>query len=588
MNILKKAPGLFIAAVIIPAAAFAQQYTISTIAGTGGNAVTYGDGTAANSAGVYTPTRVAVDSKGNYYIVQLTSQIIRVVTASSGIITTLAGNGTYGFSGDDGVANQAEVSDVHGIVVDSSGNVYISDTGNSRIRKIDTSGNITTIAGNGTSGYAGDGSSAINAELGRPGALAIDSSGNIYVPDYANSVVRKISSSGNISTIAGTGNFGLSGDGGSATQANLGAPVAVAVDGSGNVYISDTWSASIRKITSDGNIHTVATGVDAENLVVDGAGNLYFPDYLTNTVKKILPNGTKIAIAGNGIAGFAGDGGLATNAELNFPYGIAIDSKNNLYVADTNNQVIRLLTPVTTQLSVVNGASGLNGAFAPGEIVVIYGTGLGPSTVVVNQPVNGVYSTQTAGTSVTFDGTPAPILYSSATQVAAVVPYEEQAGVTSTIALTYQGNTLTATNPTAGAAPGIFTADSSGSGQAAAVNQDGTLNGPAHPARVGNFISLYLTGEGYTAPSGVDGLINSDYNNLPVPVRSSLITINGQKAGYNYIGEAPASVSGLLQINAQIPQIPPAQLINGPVAVPVSVQIAGFPTQTGVTIYVSN
>ena len=584
MKILKILAGLFVAAVVLPA----QQYTITTVAGIGGNQADYGDGTPATQSGVYQPTRVAVDSSGNIYIVELLAQTIREVTASNGDINLFAGTGTYGFQGDNGPAVQAELSDIHGIAVDSKGNVYISDTGNERIRVIYASnGNINTVAGNGTFGYTGDGGAATSAELGRPGALAVDSSGNIYVPDYAFSVVRKISSNGTISTIAGTGTFGNSGDGGPATKANLGSPVSVAVDSAGNIYIGDSYSQSIRKITTDGNIHTVATGMDAENLTVDSAGNLYYPNYLTNTVMKVLPNGTQIAIAGDGIQGFAGDGGLALNAELNLPYGVAIDSNSNIYVADSNNQVVRELSPVATPLSVVNAASGLAGAYSPGEIVVIYGSGIGPSSTVVNQPSGGLYSTQVAGTSVTFDGHPAHILYTSATQVAAVIPYAQAAGVTSTVAVTYQGNTITATNPTAGAAPGIFTANGTGSGQAAAVNQDGTLNGPANPARVGQYVSLYLTGEGYTNPAGNDGTITSP-SNLPTPILPVYVTINGIKAAVEYAGETPDAVNGLLQLNIQIPQIPPAQLLNSPVSLPVFVSIGGFPAQTGVTIAVSN
>ena len=586
MKILKTLAGLVAAAALLPA----QQYTISTVAGIGGNQADYGDGTAATQSGVYQPTRVAVDSSGNLYIVQLLAQTIREVTQSTGVISTIIGTGVYGFSGDNSLAIDAEISDVHGIAVDSSGNIYLADTGNERIREIYASnGNINTIAGNGTFGYSGDGGASINAELGRPGALAIDSSGNIYVPDYAFSVVRKIDSKGNISTIAGTGTFGNSGDGGPANKATLSSPVSVAVDSKGNIYIGDSYTQSIREITTDGNIHTFATGMDAESLIVDASGNLYYPNALTNTVNKVLPSGAQIAIAGNGLQGFAGDGGIALNAELNFPYGLAIDKNSNIYVADSNNQVVRELTPVVSPLAVANAASNLDGSYSPGEIVVIYGSGIGPSIAVVSEPAGGVYPTQSAGTSVTFNGNPAPILYTSANQVTAVIPYAQAAGVTSTVAVTYQGNTQTSTNnPTAGAAPGIFTVNGTGSGQAAAINAaDGSLNGPAHPARVGDYVSLYLTGEGYTNPGGNDGTITSP-STLPIPILPTYVTINGIKALVTYSGETPDSVNGLLQVNIQIPQLPPAQLLNSPVNLPVFVSIGGFPAQTGVTISVSN
>jgi uncharacterized protein (TIGR03437 family) len=199
-----------------------------------------------------------------------------------------------------------------------------------------------------------------------------------------------------------------------------------------------------------------------------------------------------------------------------------------------------------------------------------------------------VYPTQSAGTSVTFDGHPAPILYTSANQVTAVIPYGQAAGVISTVAVTYQGNTVSTTNPTAGAAPGIFTVNGTGSGQAAAINAaDGTLNGPAHPARVGDYVSLYLTGEGYTTPAGNDGTITSP-STLPTPILLVYVAINGMRGFVQYAGETPDTVNGLLQINVQIPQIPPAQLLDSPVSLPVFVSIGGFPAQTGVTISVSN
>jgi hypothetical protein len=226
-----------------------------------------------------------------------------------------------------------------------------------------------------------------------------------------------------ISTVAGTGTIGFGGDGGPANKALLAAPEAIAIDGAGNLYISDTGNADIREVTTDGNIRTIATNVNAGSLAVDAAGNVYFTDFVALTVQKVFPGGAQLTIAGNGTQGYSGDGGPATAAQLNDPTGIALDSSGNIYVADSQNQIIRKLTPVTSSLGIVSGASGFGGSVSPGQIVVLYGSGIGPASLTLNQAVNRKVGTQLAGTTVSFDTYPAPILYTSSTQVAVIVPY---------------------------------------------------------------------------------------------------------------------------------------------------------------------
>jgi sugar lactone lactonase YvrE len=222
--------------------------------------------------------------------------------STSGTITTFAGNGTQGFSGDGGPATSAGLSYPGGVAVDAAGNLYIADTSNHRVRKVSTSGTITTVAGNGTFGFSGDDGPATNATLSYPTEVAVDAVGNLYIADTGNLRVRKVSASGTITTVAGNGIYGFSGDGGPATNASLVIPRGVAVDAVGNLYIADYGNSRVRKVSSWGTITTVA---------------------------------------GNGSPGFSGDGGPATSAALGYPRGVAVDAAGNLYIADTDNNRVR-------------------------------------------------------------------------------------------------------------------------------------------------------------------------------------------------------------------------------------------------------
>jgi uncharacterized protein (TIGR03437 family) len=571
--------------VLAAGAATAQQYTISTIAGIGGVQGWFGDTGPATSAQLDFPNRIAVDSKGNYYFVDYLTYVVREV--SGGIINTIGGTGTPGFQGDNGPGFQALLSTMAGIAVDSSLNVYIADTNNGRIRKILPNGNIYTIAGNGTFGYSGDGGPATSAELNLPSGIAVDSAGNVYIADYGNYTIRKVDSKGNISTFAGTGAWGFSGDGGPANKAGLAFPYSIAIDPAGNVYVSDLGNTNIRKITTDGNIQTVVSNVTAESIAVDAAGSIYFPDYLTATVQKVLSNGTQFAIAGTGKPGFSGDGGPGTSAQLNQPYGVALDASGNVYVADSGNQVIRLLTPVNASISVVNAASGAGSSVAPGEIVTIYGSGLGPATPTLGQlGANGNFTTQLAGTTVSFGGTNGPVIYTSATQVSAIVPYSAPIGGTVDVTVSYQGPQFTASAiPVVSSTPGVFTLNASGTGQAAAVNQNNTINGPASPAKLGSVISLYVTGEGQTNPGGVDG--KPATTPYPQPLLGVSATMAGQPVTVTYAGGAPGLVAGVMQVNLQIPANLIQTVTAGPVSVPVVVTVGFVPSQTTLTVTVS-
>ncbi|MEK4358706.1 S-layer homology domain-containing protein [Paenibacillus sp. FSL M7-1455] len=331
--------------------------TISTVAGNG-TAGSSGDGGAAWMAQLNYPYGVAVDSGGNLYIADTLNHRVRKVDAS-GNINTVAGNGTAGSSGDGGAAASAQLNKPFGVAVDSGGNLYIADTLNHRVRKVDTSGNISTVAGNGTAGSSGDGGAAASAQLNKPYGVAVDSGGNLYIADTFNHRIRKVDASGNISTVAGTGTAGNPGEGEFATSANIKYPYGVAVDSGGNLfYVADDGSSRVRKVDASGKISTVAGNGTAGSsgdggaaalaqlylpygVAVDSGGNLYIADTYNQRVRKVDASGNISTVAGNGTAGSSGDGGAAALAQLNFPFGVAVDSGGILYIADTNNNRVR-------------------------------------------------------------------------------------------------------------------------------------------------------------------------------------------------------------------------------------------------------
>jgi hypothetical protein len=303
---------------------------------------------------------------------------LNLPVANAQIITTVAGNGTAGYSGDGVYATTSELNAAYAIAFDQAGNLYIADQSNNRVRKVNAAGIITTIAGNGTAGYSGDNSAAIAAALYRPNAVTFDNIGNIYFSDYGNSRIRRVNTSGIITTIAGTGTLGDSGDGGVATLAMINSPVGLAFDAIGNLFFTEEGGNRIRMINTSGIINTIAgtgtMGYSGDNgfataahlntpgqITFDNLGNLYFADESNNRIRKINTAGIITTIAGTGTQGYTGDNGTATAAELYEPYGVACDNMGNVFISDTWNNVVRKINTsgiITTIAGTGFGAGG--------------------------------------------------------------------------------------------------------------------------------------------------------------------------------------------------------------------------------------
>jgi uncharacterized protein (TIGR03437 family) len=327
---------------------------ITTIAGTGTGGYS-GDSGSAISAQIRQPAGIALDTGGNLYFCDLGNGRLRRIDAK-GIITTIAGNGGFDLAGDGGPALSASFSGPFGVALDVAGNLYVSDSFSRRLREI-SAGIINTIAGNGLFQGLGDGGPATSAALSSPNQVKADSTGNLYIADSFNNRIRKVNAQGIITTIAGAVLPGNLGDGGPAVNARLNRPYSLALDSTGNIYIADTFNSAIRKIAPSGTISTFFKGLNQPfGVATDGAGNVYVSDTANQRILRITPAGVSTTIAGTGTAGFSGDGGPATSATLNMPEGLAVDSSGNVYVADTFNSRVRKITASSGVISTITAS----------------------------------------------------------------------------------------------------------------------------------------------------------------------------------------------------------------------------------------
>jgi uncharacterized protein (TIGR03437 family) len=333
---------------------WSQPYIISTVAGTDRLL----DGNAAINVPLRDPRTIRVDAAGSLYIADTGDHRIRKIN-QSGVISTIAGNGLPGFAGDRGKATAAQLSSPTSLAFDGNGNLYVVDRDNSRVRRISSDGIINTVAGNGTPGFSGDNGPAVSAQI-RPYAVAADSKGNLYIADLTFRIRKVDITTGNITTIAGTGMQGYSGDNAPAAMAAIDFVFDLAVGSDGSVYFADFGNARVRKIDPSGMMKLVAgsgqfgfinDGIPAtlalmlpQGVIVDTFGNVYISDYNRDQIRRVdVGTGLIKTIAGTGTTGFSGDNDLAAKAQLNSPFGLAIDS-TGLYVADTGNKRIRRIT----------------------------------------------------------------------------------------------------------------------------------------------------------------------------------------------------------------------------------------------------
>ncbi len=343
--------------------------TLTLVAGTGRRGVS-GDGGAATGAQFSFPEGLAVDAAGNLYVADRDANVIRVVSAS-GAISTFAGTGVAGFSGDNGPAAAAQLDGPTGLALDAAGNLYVADTHNNVIRRISPGGAISTVAGQTGGGYGGDGGPAARAFLNGPEGVAVDAAGNLYIADTFNHRIRMVAPDGTISTFAANGFPGYGGDNGPATNATLQLPTDVAVDAQGNVYIADFGTSRVRvarngmMTTCAGNSYGVQPA-DGElavsvrlsgptGVAVDAAGTAYFAEGSIGSgsglaagdfkIWKVSTAGLLYTFAGTGLSSYSGDDGPAAQAQVNAPAGVALDSQGNLYIADTANNRVRRISP---------------------------------------------------------------------------------------------------------------------------------------------------------------------------------------------------------------------------------------------------
>ncbi len=530
---------------------------ISTFAGASHFA---GDGGPASSARLAFPESVAADNLGNLYIADRQNHRIRKITPD-GAIRTIAGNGRRDFSGDGAPAIASTLNAPAAVAVDAAGNIYIADTGNSRVRMIDSRGFITTIAGNGIANAAGDGGPAISAGLNLPKGVAVDSAGNVYIADQGNNRIRMVNPKGIISTVAGTGVNDFAGDSGPATAAQLSDPAGVALDSAGNLYIADTANYRVRRVDSArGQIFTVigngqvaysgdggpAAGAALQSvpaIAVDSTGQIFIADPGNGRIRMVNTSGTISTIAGSGTRSSTGDGGLATSATLGAPvdtgYGIAVGPGGVVYFADYIGEEIRKLTPnIASQLKIVSGnnQSGAATTQLPNPLLVspLDSVGVPVPGVAVTFTVTAGSAQLSAASVVTDSNGQAAVTVTMGSAPGPVTVTAAAAGIPSVIF------NLTATAPPANTGPQISPGGVVGAGLSVPLVTQVSPNA---------IVSIF--GQNFAPPGSplsIVGAADLVAGKLPTQFAGVCVEVNAQRA--------PIFLVSPGQLNIQIPAIP--------------------------------
>ena len=572
----------------------APAYIITTFAGDNTAGYT-ADSVAANTSEIDNPFGIVLDSKGNLYIADQDNYRVREVTG--GTISTVAGDGTSGYLGDAAAATSAELGRVSGLAMDSAGNLYIADPDNYVIRKVSGT-TITTFAGNNALGAGGTGDHglATSAQLSKPTGLALDAAGNLYIADTGNNSIRIVAASNSYITTLSTG------------SAVLSSPKGVAVDAAGRVYIADTNNCRILKVTPSGSITitTTVTGSDSgacgysgdggpaasalvdhpSGVALDAAGNLYIADTFNQRIRRVsAATGTITTLAGNRFSGYTGDGGSSASAELSFPLAVLVDPSGKIYISDTQNSVIRLMTPNGPSIGGVITSSGFGGftSIAPGTFIEIYGSNLAADSLNWGSSFNGVNApTLLAGTTVTIGGQAAFIAYASPGQVNALVPSNVATGqqqITVTTAIgTSNSYPVTVNATAAGLLAPVAPVDFNIGGMQYVValfpdNQTfvlppGAIPGvPSRRAKPGDVIVIYGVGFGPVNPNVPAGQVAQVNNTLTLPFQ---IFFGSTPATLNYWGLGPGE-TGVYQFNVVVPNVAASD------AVPVTFTLGGVP-----------
>jgi sugar lactone lactonase YvrE len=565
----------------------------ATIGLAGGVATSARGQTQATTLPLLIPAAVAFDAVGNLYFAETGNNVVRKVTPG-GVITTVAGDGVQGFGGDNGMATAAELDSPTGVAVDAVGNLYIADSHNQRVREVAAAtGAIATIAGTGVAGFSGDGGAATSARLDLPTALALDAAGNVYVADTENHRVRRIAAgTGAITTVAGNGVEGYAGDGGAATAASIDSPNGVALDAAGNLYIADTHNGRVREVSAaTGVIRTIAgTGVVAGNvqafggdngaataaglalprgLTMDAAGNLYFADSANHRIRRISTTGVITTVAGQGSEGFAGDSGAAVTASLDSPQSVAVSPAGQLTLADTGNQRVRQLDAQTTPD--IHTIAGL-GSTTPGALtlsgpsVIAYGSGWVTATLAATTNATG---------SVTFLDT------SGAAQVTlGAAGLSADAASYNTSALAAGAHSLSATyagDATHSAAQSpVLAMTVSPLGITATANPAPVLYGQSIPALSGTLTGVLAQDAGKVAAV----FTTSAMSLSPVGVYPIAATLTGSAAGNYAVSVTPAASVNIAQATS-LTGLTASSSVPG-LGLPVTLSVQATSTTSGV------